>query len=250
MNLLRLITFRQQQAASPVPLNGLVLYLDAANPTSYPGSGTTWFDLSGNGYNATLINSPTFSGNSFLFEQSTNTYAQLTGSTINKQFGSNEITVFSTINHVTTTIKPSICAFGNVDGTSYNYGFFAAGTRFLPRYQIFWSSGSSWRVGTNSTWTNSIWYGFAHTISGTTLNMYYNQQQAAYVANGTNGSGGGGSPTGPITTFAPTANGALRIGNANGGDEYTRGNMGALLIYKRVLNAGELNQVFNYFARP
>jgi len=39
--------------------DSLVLSLDAANPKSYPGSGTTWFDLSKNGYNA--INSgPTF----------------------------------------------------------------------------------------------------------------------------------------------------------------------------------------------
>jgi hypothetical protein len=36
--------------------DGLVLCLDAANPKSYPGSGTTWFDLSGNGNNGTLIN--------------------------------------------------------------------------------------------------------------------------------------------------------------------------------------------------
>lgn len=28
--------------------NGLVLYLDAGNPRSYPRSGTTWVDLSGN----------------------------------------------------------------------------------------------------------------------------------------------------------------------------------------------------------
>ena len=40
--------------------DGLVLALDAANPKSYPGSGTTWFDLSGNGYTATL-NGPTYS---------------------------------------------------------------------------------------------------------------------------------------------------------------------------------------------
>ena len=40
---------------------GLILCLDAANPKSYPGSGTTWTDLSGNGYNATLYGSPTFS---------------------------------------------------------------------------------------------------------------------------------------------------------------------------------------------
>jgi hypothetical protein len=44
--------------------DGLVLYLDAANTKSYPTTGTTWSDLSGNGNNGTLINGPTFdSGN-------------------------------------------------------------------------------------------------------------------------------------------------------------------------------------------
>ena len=44
--------------------DGLVLCLDAANTKSYPGSGTTWSDLSGNGNNGTLVNGPTFdSGN-------------------------------------------------------------------------------------------------------------------------------------------------------------------------------------------
>ena len=36
--------------------NGLVLNLDAGNPASYPGTGNTWFDLSGNGNNGTLVN--------------------------------------------------------------------------------------------------------------------------------------------------------------------------------------------------
>jgi len=36
--------------------DGLVLALDAANSKSYPGSGTTWTDLSGNGNNGTLRN--------------------------------------------------------------------------------------------------------------------------------------------------------------------------------------------------
>ena len=36
--------------------SGLVLCLDAANPKSYSGTGTTWTDLSGNGYNFTLSN--------------------------------------------------------------------------------------------------------------------------------------------------------------------------------------------------
>jgi hypothetical protein len=36
--------------------NNLVLHLDASNPKSYPGTGTTWFDVSGNGNNGTLTN--------------------------------------------------------------------------------------------------------------------------------------------------------------------------------------------------
>jgi hypothetical protein len=35
---------------------GLVFYLDAANGKSYPGTGTTWSDLSGLGNNTTLLN--------------------------------------------------------------------------------------------------------------------------------------------------------------------------------------------------
>jgi hypothetical protein len=43
--------------------DGLVLSLDAANTKSYPGSGTTWFDKSGNINNGTLVNSPTYTNN-------------------------------------------------------------------------------------------------------------------------------------------------------------------------------------------
>jgi hypothetical protein len=41
--------------------DGLVLSLDAGNRKSYPGSGTTWTDLSGNGKNFTLFNSSYYS---------------------------------------------------------------------------------------------------------------------------------------------------------------------------------------------
>jgi hypothetical protein len=54
--------------------NGLVLALDAASKNSYPGSGTTWTDLSGNNNNGTLVNSPTFSsadGGSIVFNGTT-----------------------------------------------------------------------------------------------------------------------------------------------------------------------------------
>ncbi len=51
--------------------NGLVLCLDAGNAKSYPGSGTTWTDLSGRGNNGTLTNGPTYSsanGGSIVFD--------------------------------------------------------------------------------------------------------------------------------------------------------------------------------------
>ena len=41
--------------------DGLIFAVDAANPISYPGSGTTWNDLTLNKNNGTLINGPTFS---------------------------------------------------------------------------------------------------------------------------------------------------------------------------------------------
>jgi hypothetical protein len=36
------------------------MYLDADNASSYPGSGTTWYDISGNGADIALVNSPTY----------------------------------------------------------------------------------------------------------------------------------------------------------------------------------------------
>ena len=58
--------------------DGLVLCLDAGNSKSYPGSGTTWADLSGNGNTGTLTNGPTYSsanGGSIVFD-GTNDYIQ------------------------------------------------------------------------------------------------------------------------------------------------------------------------------
>lgn len=65
--------------------NGLVLALDAADKNSYPGSGTSWFDLSGNANNGTLTNGPTFNsgnGGSIVFD-GTNDYVAMTGNTFN-----------------------------------------------------------------------------------------------------------------------------------------------------------------------
>ena len=69
--------------------DGLVLTLDASSQRSYPGSGTTWYDLSGNGNNGTLTNGPTFdsgNGGSIVFD-GTNDYVN--GPTTNSVIGNN-----------------------------------------------------------------------------------------------------------------------------------------------------------------
>ena len=60
-----------QYAFGKIVTDGLVLALNAADPNSYPGSGTTWRDMSGNGNNGTLTNGPTFNsgnGGSIVFD--------------------------------------------------------------------------------------------------------------------------------------------------------------------------------------
>ena len=52
-------------SASPPPTpdiiqTNLIRNYNAQIPASYPGIGTTWFDLMGSGYNATLYNGPTY----------------------------------------------------------------------------------------------------------------------------------------------------------------------------------------------
>lgn len=41
-------------SVSPIVTDGLVLNLDASNPASYSGSGSTWYDISGNGKNFSI----------------------------------------------------------------------------------------------------------------------------------------------------------------------------------------------------
>ena len=60
---------------APVVDSSLKLWFDAGQTTSYPGTGTTWTDLSGSGFNGTLINGPTYNasnGGSIAFNGSTN----------------------------------------------------------------------------------------------------------------------------------------------------------------------------------
>mgnify|MGYP003132337765 CR=1 FL=1 len=77
--------------------DGLDTYLDAHETSSYPGSGSTWYDISGNGHNFALhnttFNADSYWGNEIRFSTNANAYAQSnTGSNV-FTFGSNSFSV-------------------------------------------------------------------------------------------------------------------------------------------------------------
>jgi len=63
--------FSKGNVAAPqlsIITENLKLHIDAANPSSYPGSGTAITDLSGNGLHCSLINGPTYSNGAFVLD--------------------------------------------------------------------------------------------------------------------------------------------------------------------------------------
>ena len=56
-------TFSNTSLINNVVFNGLQCYLDASDKNSYPGSGTSWYDMSGNGRHATWNSTPSFTSN-------------------------------------------------------------------------------------------------------------------------------------------------------------------------------------------
>jgi hypothetical protein len=77
-----------------IVVDGLVLYLDAANTKSYLGSGTTWSDLSRSENNGALINGPNFntSNNGVISFDGTNDSVQIPNSS-SLNFGTGDFTI-------------------------------------------------------------------------------------------------------------------------------------------------------------
>lgn len=70
---------------TPIPTGGLIQWLDASNPASYPGSGSVWYDLSGYGHNASSSfggTFPTFRGNYFDFNGTSDVVSVYTTSSL------------------------------------------------------------------------------------------------------------------------------------------------------------------------
>jgi hypothetical protein len=85
--------FFYNEQDTTIVTDGLTLHLDAGDTASYPGTGTTWYDLSGNGYNGTLVNGPVHSlekQGTFKFD---GTNDHITTSLTNTSFSSANVTM-------------------------------------------------------------------------------------------------------------------------------------------------------------
>jgi hypothetical protein len=106
--------------------DGLVLHLDAANIKSYPGTGTTWFDRSGNNNHGQFVNTPSFNSNnmgSISFDGVDDTIDL--GSPGSLLLSAITINIFVSFTSITPTsgAMAIIGRFGN-SGTSFAHNYF------------------------------------------------------------------------------------------------------------------------------
>jgi hypothetical protein len=212
--------------------SGLVLYLDASNASSYPGSGTSWYDLSGNGNNGTLVNGPTFSsanGGSIVFD-GTNDYVDL--GNISQLKPTTQITVSTWVYRSTMndSQNEAIISCTQVGGYELYY---------TTNKMIFYVyAGGSYRTPEMSTSAISGWMNFTATYDNRYAKLYYNgvlqntvdsgaTNNISYVANN-------------ILIGAEAGTGSTR----DSGFEWT-GNIAQTLIYNRALTASEVLQNYN-----
>lgn len=215
--------------------DGLVLYLDAANRYSYPGSGTTWSDISRGGKNGTLTNGPTYSsadGGSIVFDgtddcvqlgNASNFILNPIGITIESWCKTNVDNqyrkLFTTINSGTQSIT----------GVYFSLGPNGAFGEYYPYYL-----GIKTDVGTQSAiYTLPIsttrYNHLLGTYNGTSINLYLNGSLVATQAQ-----------TGNIITT-----GIARISGYDNNSESWNGNISTVKIYNRALSATEVLQNYN-----
>lgn len=216
-----------------IPRDGLIIHLDAGNLNSYPGSGSTWYDLSGNGYNFTWNTSPSFTSNgvSSYFSTLGN---KCTGPASNS-VGINDTSGYTVITISYTTTSQDDSAFkmyGSVNG--------GRGVFFHPGwsdYTIYFDQGGCCGSDTRTNYTFSSTDFTNFRMWTLTSNVYtreiwmndnkyiINTAQAAVLSLTTTG-----------IDFGGTDEGMTWDGKAN-----------TLLVYKRMLNPFEISEVYNTF---
>ena len=221
-----------------IVLNGLVVFLDAANRKSYPGTGTTWTDLSNQNNTGTLVNAPTYNGttnNGIFTLNGTDEYATITG--------------YKGITG--TAARTSIIWFKtNVLNTSYR--LLGWGTT---------TAGSKWNISLDATTYRvraEIATGVVVCNSGTTNVADTNWHMVASTAPA---SGTANDIKvyidGNLITDVTITSGATAINTASSADVsfgasiadaapgYLNGNIAVGQIYNRQLSAAEIQQNFN-----
>jgi hypothetical protein len=215
--------------------NGLVLHLDAGEPSSYPGSGTTWTDLSGNGNNGTLTNGPTYSssdGGSIVFDD-VDDYIDFTSEPdLNGKSFSAGCWFKTTDTSMRLIQNCSTGSFGTKNGfqISVTTSTFAnTGVTDSSGNSVVFSSVSS------TPYTDGNWHFICLTFNTTTgtAKLYLDGNFANY---GTNSGLIGANMNGV----------GLEIGRANSSTQYLGGNISNAFMYNKALTPKEIKQ--NYEA--
>ena len=211
--------------------SGLQLCLDAANTKSYPGSGTTWTDLSGNSNNGTLTGSPTFnSGNGG--------YISFNGTSDYVSIGDRFATAAGTI-ACWITVNGNITSSNNLNyricGKSTDYEFRFLNTVSDGAGQSYGSvgadlGGSASVVSATRSWTANTWYYVAVTWNTAT------PTSSIYVQGVLDGTGTSTNITAQVGNFD--------IGRS-GTRGYLAGRISLFTVYNRALTAAEISQNFN-----
>lgn len=219
-------SYKPRTVLQSINESGLLLYLDAGNKSSYPGTGATWKDLSGNGYNATLANT-TFSaanGGSLVFNGS-NAYGQ----TINTPFTAG--TPFTAIVWAKSSVlSANSNLFGNKEADSSTVGM-----------AIRWPGSTVFHVLKTDTDLRSINFGVATPFGWT---CFAAQRSAdGYNKVYLNGAYLTGAPiSGVATDRFPYFNIGCATPTAG---QYFNGSIAQILVYQRALSQAEITQNYN-----
>jgi hypothetical protein len=222
--------------ANPIPSGAYAIY-DFGNVTSYPGSGSTVFDISGNSNNGTLINSPTFSstfGGELRLDNASSQRIDYSAT-----FTANTSTVIIWKNVDTTFSKDT--GVPNLRGNNGYLAAFLGGTKQLTPILFNTTGGGATFFGASVSASDiTQWHQWAQVVTysspNTTATTYLdgNASSATETSN-FNRSGDG--------------TGTANIGFDNAvGDRYANGFIMAYLHYNRALTTSELNSIYTYYS--
>lgn len=217
--------------------NGLVLALDAANKKSYPGSGTTWFDISGNGINFTMVGSPTLSSGHFTNFTEASNYFQIadTNNVSKLPLGTADRTIVA------------LCRTPSVYNAAISH-VFHYGTDTTDQAFGLSILGSGSRLSTH-TWGGAPSADVAiPTDTNTFLAVSYTSSSSLHRFYRDGVELSSSSPTRAINTGAGTRNARVGARISTAAELWqTTGRIAVVLVYNRVLTPVEIKQNFNAY---